>query len=685
MTYQAIARKWRPTTFDEIAGQAHVTRTLVNAIKLGRVHHAFLFAGPRGVGKTTAARALARALNCAQGPTPSPCGTCGSCKEILVGSNPDVIEIDGASNNSVDDIRELRESVRYMPVHGKSKIYIVDEVHMLSKGAFNALLKTLEEPPPNVVFMFATTEPQRIPDTILSRVQRFDFKRIPPDVVVERLAHIATAEGIQIGEDALRLIARAGEGSMRDAQSLLDQVISFAGETPTLEQVSDILGLVDRSVLYQMLEGILVADADACLGAVEAVYGYGFELSEFTSEMLTLIRNATLVGLSPKSKKYLDVPSDERERLEGLVKRSSTDVLVRAFHVMLDVHDQVARSSRPRLVLEMAVARLVSIRPAQPIDRLLHRLDDLEHRIRVAGGVAIPPPRTGATPRGSNDDKEESPSNSSDPEIVPESVPALAAEPVPEAEAASEAEPVPEAEAAPEAEPVPEAEAAPEAEPVPEAEAASEAEPVPEAEAAPEAEPVPEAEAASEAEPVPEAEAASEAEPVPEAEAAPEAEPVPEAEPDAIPIIPVEATPEERFLIFRAWLEAGGPRYEVWAKDCIFLSAEPPHLHLEFPEGFRANHVSATNKDARLLKGVAAFFDGCTVVTVRNRADESERMTHRETVTHEAVQAQAALERLVADNADIGVIAAHFDGAIRSVHADHRAPVPPALSGEEGQ
>jgi DNA polymerase-3 subunit gamma/tau len=408
MTYQAIARKWRPTTFDEIAGQTHVTRTLRNAISLGRVHHAFLFSGPRGVGKTTAARALARALNCAEGPTPEPCGVCASCTEILAGASPDVIEIDGASNNSVDDIRELRESVRYMPVHGKSKVYIVDEVHMLSKGAFNALLKTLEEPPPNVVFMFATTEPQRIPDTILSRVQRFDFKRIPPDVVIARLGHIAAAEGVEIGEDALRLIARAGEGSMRDSQSLLDQVISFAGEQPTLEQVSDILGLVDRAFLYQMLEGILVADADACLASIESVYGYGFELSEFTSEMLTLLRNATLVGLSPRSKDYLDVPADERVRLEGLVERSHTDVLVRAFHVMLDVHDQVARSSRPRLVLEMAVARLVSIRPAQPIDRLLHRLDDLEQRVRDAGGVALPPPRKGASPRSSSDDKEPS-------------------------------------------------------------------------------------------------------------------------------------------------------------------------------------------------------------------------------------------------------------------------------------
>ena len=392
MSYQAIARKWRPTSFEAIAGQSHVTRTLKNAIELGRIHHAFLFTGARGVGKTTAARVLARALNCVNGPTANPCGTCPACVEILAGSSPDVIEIDGASNNSVDDVRDLRDSVRYLPVRGKYKVYIVDEVHMLSKGAFNALLKTLEEPPAHVVFIFATTESQKIPETILSRVQRFDFKRIPAGVVVERLQQVCKADGVEIPEAGLKLIARAGEGSMRDAQSLLDQVISFGGNKVSFEQVADILGLVDRRILYSMLEGILKGDADRCLAAIDQVYTFGYELSQFTNELLEVLRNATLVGLSPSSRQYLDVSDEERALLEGLVQGVSSETFVRAFQIMLEVHEQVSRAARPRLVLEMAVARLVAIRPARPIEHVVDRVVDLERRLRQAGASARPHP-----------------------------------------------------------------------------------------------------------------------------------------------------------------------------------------------------------------------------------------------------------------------------------------------------
>ncbi|RME20904.1 MAG: DNA polymerase III subunit gamma/tau, partial [Deltaproteobacteria bacterium] len=413
MSYVAIARKWRPLSFDQIAGQGHVTRTLSNAIRLGRIHHAFLFTGARGVGKTTAARTLARCLSCeTDGPRPDPCGECPSCKEILAGASPDVIEIDGASNNSVDDVRDLRDSVRYLPQRSRYKVYIIDEVHMLSKGAFNALLKTLEEPPPHVVFIFATTEPQKIPDTILSRVQRFDFKRIPVQVVSDYLARICEAEGVRIPPEGLRLIARAGEGSMRDSQSLLDQVISFAGSEVTTDQVAEILGLVDRKLLYDMLEGMLRGEPDRCLGAIDQVYGYGYDLSEFTAEMLELLRNATLVGLSPSSRRYLDIPDDEVEQLGRLAGDVAPEILVRSFEVMLDVHEQVSRAPRPRLVLEMAVARLMMIRPARPLDHIVHQLTDIERRLRHGGAVARPRDHrhsrasAGAPPADDDDDSD---------------------------------------------------------------------------------------------------------------------------------------------------------------------------------------------------------------------------------------------------------------------------------------
>ena len=396
--YVAIARKWRPQTLEDMVGQPHVTRTLGNALASGRIHHAFLFTGARGVGKTTAARALARALNCVEGPTATPCGTCTPCVEIFAGNSPDVIEIDGASNNSVEDIRSLRDGVRYVPNACRFRVYVIDEVHMLSKGAFNALLKTLEEPPPHAKFIFATTEVNKIPETILSRVQRFDFKRIPAGMVSGRLRRICDAEGITISEAALRMVARAGEGSMRDAQSLLDQVISFGGAAPQDAQVAEILGLVDRSVLYEMLTGILRAEPDRCLDAIAQVHDNGWEIPQFTSELLELVRNAALVALSEGARKHLDVPEEEKARLVDLAKGLDAEHLSRTFSTLLEVHDQVARASRPRLVLEMAVARLVAIRPAQSIAPLIDRLVDLERRLR-AGGIQPSAP-VSAPPRG---------------------------------------------------------------------------------------------------------------------------------------------------------------------------------------------------------------------------------------------------------------------------------------------
>lgn len=396
MSYLAIARKYRPATFGEIVGQEHVTRTLRNAITSDRIHHAYLFCGARGVGKTTAARALAKALNCENGPTPDPCGTCGSCVEISNGSSPDLIEIDGASNNSVDDVRDLRETVHYAPARGGFKVYLVDEVHMLSKAAFNALLKTLEEPPPKVVFIFATTEPHRILDTILSRVQRFDFKRIGIGALVARLQEIATAEGAMLSDTALRWIARAGDGSMRDAQSLLDKVISFGGSgQDALEDdaVAEILGLIDRSLLYSFVDGLLSGEPGQCLDAIEQVYGFGHELSQFTSDLLELLRDATFVAMAKGAEKHLEASDDEVARLRELVGQTPPEQLTRIFNALLDVHDQVSRAMRPRMVLEMAVARLATTRPVQPVSELLARLEALERSAR--GAAPADPRRTG--------------------------------------------------------------------------------------------------------------------------------------------------------------------------------------------------------------------------------------------------------------------------------------------------
>ncbi|MFH1464812.1 MAG: DNA polymerase III subunit gamma/tau, partial [Pseudomonadota bacterium] len=400
MSYLAIARKWRPQSFDAIVGQRHVTRTLQNAIRLGRIHHAFLFTGPRGVGKTTAARVLARALCCEQGPTAEPCGVCSLCTAILAGAAPDVIEIDGASNNSVDDVRELRDGVRYLPTQARYRIYIIDEVHMLTKQAFNALLKTLEEPPPHVIFIFATTEPQKIPETILSRVQRFDFKRIPGGQVVERLRAVCDAEGVQVSDHALRLVARAGGGSMRDSQSLLDQVISFSGMVIEDAQVSDLLGLVDRTVLYEMLTGLVKGEPGRCLDAIAQVHEHGFEIEQFTAELMELLRNAALVAMAPDDRRHLDLSADEIERLGELAQGLPPDLFARWFDALLDVHDRVARAARPRLVLEMAVARLATVRPMQGMDRLMARLEDLDRRLRHAGAPPSPGGRRGGAPSG---------------------------------------------------------------------------------------------------------------------------------------------------------------------------------------------------------------------------------------------------------------------------------------------
>jgi DNA polymerase-3 subunit gamma/tau len=404
VAYLAIARKYRPDRLSDIVGQEHVTRTLGNALRSGRVHHAYLFCGARGVGKTSAARAFARALSCAEGPRVDPCGACAVCREILAGTCPDLIEIDGASNNSVDDIRDLRDTVHYAPNHGRYRIYLVDEVHMLSKAAFNALLKTLEEPPPHVIFLFATTEPHKVLDTILSRVQRFDFKRIPAAEVARRLADIAAREGVQIGAGSLLRIARAGDGSMRDAQSLLDKAISFAGAEPVTDAlVAEALGLVDRARLHRFVGGIVHARPDDALAVIDELCALGFEPAHLAADALDLLRDATFLRLSPEVARYADIADDDRAELAATVGDADPSHLARAFQALTDTVDALSRTPRPRAALEMAVARLATARPLVPLSGLIERLEALErgsrNQVAARSPAAPPAPRPMARPQ----------------------------------------------------------------------------------------------------------------------------------------------------------------------------------------------------------------------------------------------------------------------------------------------
>jgi len=385
MSHLAIARKWRPQVFEDIVGQRHVTRTLQNAIRLGRVHHAFLFTGARGVGKTSAARVLARALNCEQGPGPNPCNECSSCKEMLSGSYPDVVEIDAASHNSVDDIRDLVDKSRYTPQRGRFKVYIIDEVHMVTKQGFNALLKTLEEPPPHVRFILATTDPQKLLDTVISRCQRFDFKMIPVRTIYEHIKHVADTEGVGIPEGALMTIAREGGGSMRDAQSLLDQVLSFTEGSVTDEEVAEILGFIDRSILYEALEGAIEGDPGKALEVLGRVRLYGYDTRAFSGQLLEAVRNVLVVRLVEDAAKLMDLPDQEISRLRALAKGRDPSLLRQQFDVLAETVDAITRSEQPMLLLETALVKMASIRPFVPIEQLLSRLESLEQRLARAG------------------------------------------------------------------------------------------------------------------------------------------------------------------------------------------------------------------------------------------------------------------------------------------------------------
>src|SRR5512136_1783613 len=342
-SYLVLARKWRPQLFEEVIGQRHITQTLQNAILQKRVAHAFLFAGARGVGKTSTARILAKALNCEKGSQINPCNQCTNCQEITHGTSIDVIEIDGASNRGIDEIRELRENVRYTPAKSRYKIYIIDEVHMLTKEAFNALLKTLEEPPPHIIFVFATTEPHRVPATILSRCQRYDFKRIPFREVTGSLKRIVEEEKIQISQRGLLSIAQESEGSLRDAESLLDQVIAYSGKNIRDEDIAEVLGLIDRKMLSDTIEAIADRDVESCMKVVERVYHFGYDLQHFSRELLQYLRNLILIKVSQHPEGLMELPEEEFMLVKKQAEKFEFEQLNHLFTLLLKGEQETAQ------------------------------------------------------------------------------------------------------------------------------------------------------------------------------------------------------------------------------------------------------------------------------------------------------------------------------------------------------
>jgi DNA polymerase-3 subunit gamma/tau len=384
LSYQVIARKWRPQVFADLVGQDHVSQTLLNALRHDRLHHALLFTGPRGTGKTSSARILAKAIRCPNAKEYVPCGVCQECLDISAGRALDVIEIDGASNNGVESIRELIDTVGYMPASGSRKVYIIDEVHMLSTSAFNALLKTLEEPPPHVLFMMATTEVQKIPATILSRCQRFDFRRISTKAIASQLKTICTQDGLPFEPDALWLIARQGDGSMRDALSILDQLVTFSEGTLTLEKTVAVLGLTDRRLLFDAFTALANRDVKATLAVCEKVYAAGFEAKLFVQELLETLRNALFLRLEST---LVDLPESDATALKELAKPLSNEDLHLLFDMALKGIQDVTRATDTRIVLEMLLLRMSEAPRVQALTKWLQQTPEASSSEKLAAPV----------------------------------------------------------------------------------------------------------------------------------------------------------------------------------------------------------------------------------------------------------------------------------------------------------
>src|ERR1044071_1374032 len=402
MSYQVIARKWRPQTFEEVTGQEHITRTLKNAVDNERLHHAYLFSGARGVGKTTTARLLAKAVNCHKSdrPTATPCRTtdadaCPSCREIAEGRSIDVLEIDAASNTGVDNVRDaIINTVGTRPARDRYKVFIIDEVHMLSVAAFNALLKTLEEPPSRVLFIMATTESHKVPETILSRSQQFEFRTIAASKIAERLKLIAGAEKIKVSDDALREIPRAGEGSMRDAQSAFDQVISFSEGKIGTEDVEAALGLAGRELLARVMRAVAAAAPADALAVVEELTSRGHELRNLCRDLLAHLRDLLVVKVAGDAA-MPDLSAAERKELQDGARDFSESDLVRFFHSLTDTESRLGAGSHPRYQLEVGLVKLVEMRRLAPLGQVIERLNALEEALRTgrapaSGGAGTP-------------------------------------------------------------------------------------------------------------------------------------------------------------------------------------------------------------------------------------------------------------------------------------------------------